>query len=631
LNLISSDYYTVSYDAQAPTHFGGDYICTVKNELGSDFGEPVRVKLPFRRTGSPLPQKRLTVELGDSLNINCNAPVPSGSEVIRVWNYGNFSTVPVRAMRRLTALNHGDILFFSNMIKKDDQLSLRCMGHDPQFPENFYAGESYFINVIGETARLRAPKIFANNEDKVVDRSVRVDASMRIECASSGSPTPDIQWKYLTKNGDEKSFPENVEFLERNSSLVVQSVTSEMSGIYRCVAKNKAGHDRKDFRMSIKEAPVLVTPPKDRIVYPQRDNKVSLQCVISGNPPPAIIWKKNGKELKQSEGDLTVSGQTSTLSVRAAKKKDSATYQCEAENEIGSIAAPVRVLIIEQAPRLSSDPNLSSSRKVVYVVQGRQLTMECSLFGFPEPQFSWTNAPASCAGQKICVIKNTDNLLDYSCSGKNDLGSGEIYFNVKKLKESQISLRKKVFVKKGEKLELKPKIDTDSQISDYVISWTKKGLTLANRTGYRPKSNFVINKMDFADRGDYTIKVKTEYDEAEATAEVVVQGVPEPPMNINIQNVENGVEVTFEPGFNNYATITKYLIEFAKIVEGGKTLGSWSEIKEESHQGGEMKKQKARISGKFIIKGSPPVLTFDGGREFSPRILILYESYSMTQ
>jgi hypothetical protein len=554
-----------------------------------------------------LPQKRLTVELGDSLNINCNAPVPSGSEVIRVWNYGNFSTVPVRAMRRLTALNHGDILFFSNMIKKDDQLSLRCMGHDPQFPENFYAGESYFINVVGETARLRAPKIFANNEEKTVDRSVRIGASMRIECASSGSPTPDIQWKYLTNDGDESSFPENIEFLERNSSLVVQSVNSDMGGIYRCLAKNKAGQDIKDFRMSIKEAPVLVTPPNDRIVYPQRDNKVSLICGISGNPAPETIWKKNGKELKPSEGDLTVSGESNTLLVPASRKTDSATYQCEAQNEIGSVAAPVRVLIIEQAPRLSSDPNSSSSRKVVYVVQGRQLKMECSLFGFPEPEFSWKNAPDSCAGQKICIVRNTNNILDYSCSGKNDLGSGEIFFNVKNLKESRISLRKKVFVNKGEKLELKPKIDTDSQISDYVISWTKKGLTLANRTGYRPKSNYIINKIDFADRGEYTIKVKTEYDEAEATAEVVVQGVPEPPMNVNIQNVGNGVEVTFEPGFNNYATITKYLIDFAKIEDGGKTLSDWSEIKEESHKGGEMKKQKVQISGKYkiIITGIP--------------------------
>jgi len=26
-----------------------------------------------------------------------------------------------------------------------------------------------------------------------------------------------------------------------------------------------------------------------------------------------------------------------------------------------------------------------------------------------------------------------------------------------------------------------------------------------------------------------------------------------------------------------------------------------------------------------FLKGSPPVLTFDGGREFSPRILILYD------
>ena len=94
-----------------------------------------------------------------------------------------------------------------------------------------------------------------------------------------------------------------------------------------------------------------------------------------------------------------------------------------------------------------------------------------------------------------------------------------------------------------------------------------------------------------------SIDVKAANDEAEATVEVVVQGVPEPPMNINVQNVGKNVEVTFEPGFNNYATIIKYLIEFAEIEEGGKTLGSWNAIKEENHKGGDMKKQRIQISG----------------------------------
>ncbi|CAG5110648.1 Oidioi.mRNA.OKI2018_I69.chr2.g5030.t1.cds [Oikopleura dioica] len=556
------DFYTVSYDPEAPGRLGGDYICTVKNDYGSDFGEPIRVKLPFRKTGQTAPQKRLTVELGDSLNINCNAPLPSGSEVIRVWNYGNFSTIPVRAMRRLTALNHGDILFFSNMISKDNDLSIRCMGHDPQFPENFYAGDSYYISVTGDpkNIRNRAPKIFANNDEKRVSRSIKIGASMRLECGSSGQPTPDIQWKYM-KDGKEQQFPSGMEFLERNSSLVVESVTTEMGGTYRCLAKNKAGLDVKDFEMSIKEAPNFVKTPQDRIVYPQRDNKVDLECQISGNPMPSIKWKKNGEELRSEDGEITVSGTTSVLSVKAAKQTDSATYQCEAENSIGNIATAVRVLIIEQAPRLSSDSSSSSSRQTVYVVEGRQLTMDCSLFGFPEPEFSWNNAPSSCAGKKICIVENVKNVLDYSCTGKNDLGSGEIYFNVKKLKSSSISIRKKISINKGDKLELKPKIDTDSQISDYVITWTKKGSTLASRSGYKPQSNYVINRTDFADRGEYTVRIKTQYDEAEGTVEVVVQGAPEPPMNINVKNIDKGVEVSLEPGFNNYAEINKYTVD----------------------------------------------------------------------
>ena len=64
--------------------------------------------------------------IGDSLAIRCDAQIPAGSEIIRRWYYQNVTTIPVNAMKRVSLLENGDILYFSNIIEKDDGLKIYC-------------------------------------------------------------------------------------------------------------------------------------------------------------------------------------------------------------------------------------------------------------------------------------------------------------------------------------------------------------------------------------------------------------------------------------------------------------------------------------------------------------------------
>ena len=63
-------------------------------------------------------------------------------------------------------------------------------------------------------------------------------------------------------------------------------------------------------------------------------------------------------------------------------------------------------------------------------------------------------------------------------------------------------------------------------------------------------------------------------------------------MNIQVENVEQSVQVSFEPGFNNYAPIQEYDVEFAVInSQNEKEQEPYKKIKTVEHTGEQLSKQ----------------------------------------
>ena len=79
----------------------------------------------------------MNVRIGQSLTISCKVPVPPGSDVIHVWNFQNATRLPVKSMKRLTELSNGQVLFFSNILSKDDKLQIMCQAKSSKSLFNF--------------------------------------------------------------------------------------------------------------------------------------------------------------------------------------------------------------------------------------------------------------------------------------------------------------------------------------------------------------------------------------------------------------------------------------------------------------------------------------------------------------
>ena len=122
----------------------------------------------------------------------------------RVWSYQNFTTIAVNAMKRVSKLKNGEILYFSNMISKDDNLKIGCKAHE-KVTDEVYSGMKYLINIrnVSRIAKPKVPEIYENNKKRQLDISATIGQMMLLECAASGVPTPSIQWRFVNQYGVE--------------------------------------------------------------------------------------------------------------------------------------------------------------------------------------------------------------------------------------------------------------------------------------------------------------------------------------------------------------------------------------------------------------------------------------------
>jgi Immunoglobulin I-set domain len=61
---------------------------------------------------------------------------------------------------------------------------------------------------------------------------------------------------------------------------------------------------------------------------------VQLECPVTGNPIPEIIWRKDGV-LVQEDSSHVIQQSGSVFLIRAIKEYDVGNYECEAGNGIG--------------------------------------------------------------------------------------------------------------------------------------------------------------------------------------------------------------------------------------------------------------------------------------------------------
>ncbi|XP_072197930.1 uncharacterized protein [Excalfactoria chinensis] len=110
------------------------------------------------------------------------------------------------------------------------------------------------------------------------------------------------------------------------------------------------------FSFDVGNEPPQIVSENPAHIYCCEGEAVVLVCVVSGQPPPAVTWSRNGQNLSASER-LSIEkceAGTHRLYIRGVSVSDAGLYCCVAKNVAGTAQSASELTVQPNAPRLNS-------------------------------------------------------------------------------------------------------------------------------------------------------------------------------------------------------------------------------------------------------------------------------------
>uniref|UniRef100_A0A8C3PGJ6 Roundabout guidance receptor 1 n=2 Tax=Chrysemys picta bellii TaxID=8478 RepID=A0A8C3PGJ6_CHRPI len=166
--------------------------------------------------------------------------------------------------------------------------------------------------------------------------AVTVEDSAEFKCEARGDPVPTVRWRK-----DDGELPKARYEIRDDHTLKIRKVMAGDMGSYTCVAENMVGKAEASATLTVQEPPHFVVKPRDQVAALGRT--VTFQCEATGNPQPAIFWRREGSQNllfsyqpPQSSSRFSVS-QIGDLTITSVQRSDVGYYICQTLNIAGSI------------------------------------------------------------------------------------------------------------------------------------------------------------------------------------------------------------------------------------------------------------------------------------------------------
>ncbi|CAD7667905.1 unnamed protein product [Nyctereutes procyonoides] len=205
-----------------------------------------------------------------------------------------------------------------------------------------------------------------------------------LPCMALGVPTPTITW---TKETNALTFRGPHYNVSKDGTLVITQPSAQDAGAYICTATNTVGFSSQEMWLSVNTEPRIHVNGSQDADEPLRvtakaGDEVTLDCEAQGSPPPLVTWTKDFRPVPSitNRHRLLPSG---SLRLAQAQVGDSGLYRCTANNPAGS--ASQHYIVQVQAP-----PQMQPGPRVLKVLAGEILDLNCMAEGSPEPQLSWS-------------------------------------------------------------------------------------------------------------------------------------------------------------------------------------------------------------------------------------------------
>ncbi|XP_076659530.1 obscurin isoform X6 [Halictus rubicundus] len=412
-----------------------------------------------------------------------------------------------------------------------------------------------------------------------------------------GYPKPSVHW-YI---GDVEITEKKKEYTrteeENICKLLISEVKSEMKGTYTCMLKNEYGEIKTSSTLTVNTRPRLIKKLTDLRI--KEGDTMKLVFEVAATPEPQVKWFKDGQEVS-ADARIKITRDSKRqesydLTVTLVKGSDGGVYEVRAENELGYVTSKSKVIVMTP-PHI-----LSASLSDLTIYETQKVHFEITATGLPRPDAKWfKDGKPLRAGERIRITGTGENfsmelskaILEdegvYSFVLTNKLGedTAEGYLTVGTVDD----LRRPKFtelladadVAKGDSGEFRATFTADPVPE---MTWFFKGEEIppddrrlkfdvqnkpANDKLTETTVTLGVPKCGADDTGEYTLKLKNKYGEAEASAFLNLLLRPEiEEFKDVVESVEESLEWVAIVKGNPKPDIT-WMKDGQKLVEGDR-------------------------------------------------------------
>ncbi|KAL7827239.1 hypothetical protein SRHO_G00329570 [Serrasalmus rhombeus] len=333
--------------------------------------------------------------------------------------------------------------------------------------------------------------------------------SLSLECRAEGSPAPHLRW---FRNGAEldSTHSKHIDVSPDGHSLTIRNLRADDSGTFSCLAVSPAGQDSRIYTVFVLVPPVILGDG-DVQIEPVEGSVVTLECKVTGTPPPQVSWFRDGQPLLLTPRTHVLPTHT-VLRISRVSLSDSGLYVCVAQSRAGTAERRFHLQVPAPPTVDRTEPT-----EQVSVILGSVVTLSCEAHGVPPPTLTWLkdgrpllfNHNQLPDGQEthfqLPAVSRSDSGL-YSCLASNPAGSTTKAFNLTVLEPprlvGQLGTEQKLVAVDGV-LELECIAEG---IPPPTLSWLKDGRPLEDSTAVVERNGQLlkINKAQVEDAGVYT-------------------------------------------------------------------------------------------------------------------------------
>uniref|UniRef100_A0A669DWH9 Protogenin n=1 Tax=Oreochromis niloticus TaxID=8128 RepID=A0A669DWH9_ORENI len=317
----------------------GFYQCLAQNKYGAILSQKAHLTIASISSFSVQPTSIVATE-GSVARFSCK--IVAHPPPIITWEF-NRVTLPL-ATERITVLPSGVLQIQG--VQQADAGNYRCIATN--ISSRRRSTEATLTVTPGVLASsLFRPRIIASPQNI----SVSLHQTAILECMATGNPRPIISWS----RADSKPIDVYNTKVLGNGNLIITDIKPQHGGVYLCRATTPG---TRNYTMA--SANVTVLAPPSLVEWPEsltrpRAGTARFVCHAEGNPTPRITWLKNGEKV-HSNGRIKM--YNSKLVINQIIPEDDAIYQCQAENEQGSVLTMARLIVVMSEDRPSAPRNI---------------------------------------------------------------------------------------------------------------------------------------------------------------------------------------------------------------------------------------------------------------------------------